>query len=227
MANVYVYNNARNAMEYYALGENAPMPYNVGGSMSVGEFKANSISGTLWTDRNTMESWNTTRRLWGTGIYIGYAFKRIWEGGHDPMSEHYAGVAFDVGQDLDDEERNRLRETAISSGAWTYVEPAVTTPTWVHFDRRMLPAACANGGFPMVMPGSAGEYVLVLQDALNALGFTGSGLDGYYGNGTRNAVARFQRVQGLYPDGIAGCNTWNRVTELAAGIGRTPTVVNP
>ena len=75
--------------------------------------------------------------------------------------------------------------------------------------------------------GSVGQYVLVLQDALNALGYTGSGLDGYFGSGTRGAVIRFQRAQGLDQDGIVGCNTWERLTQLAVGIGQTPTVVNP
>jgi peptidoglycan hydrolase-like protein with peptidoglycan-binding domain len=69
--------------------------------------------------------------------------------------------------------------------------------------------------------------VLTLQDALNALGYTGSGLDGIFGNGTRNAVIRFQRAQGLDPDGIVGCQTWERLTELAVGIGRTSTVLDP
>jgi hypothetical protein len=227
MANIYVYNYVNNSMEYYVLGENAAMPYNVGNTLTVREFRGSSTAGTLWTDRRAMESWNTTRRLWGRSIYIGYAFKRIWEGGHDPMSQHYAGVAFDVGQNLDNNTRNQLRNTAINSGAWSYVEPANLTPTWVHFDRRIGPPACSSGGYPMVMQGSVGVYVLVLQDALNALGFTGSGLDGYFGSGTRNAAMNFQRAQGLSPDGIAGCMTWERLTTTAVGIGRTPTVVNP
>ena len=41
------------------------------------------------------------------------------------------GVAFDVGQTLSNAQRNRLRNTARSSGAWSYVEPASLTPTWV------------------------------------------------------------------------------------------------
>ena len=40
------------------------------------------------------------------------------------------GVAFDVGQTLSNTQRNRLRNTARSSGAWSYVEPASLTPTW-------------------------------------------------------------------------------------------------
>ena len=42
------------------------------------------------------------------------------------------GVAFDVGQTLSNAQRNRLRNTARSSGVWSYVEPASLTPTWVN-----------------------------------------------------------------------------------------------
>lgn len=227
MANIYVYNDRTNSMEYYTLGEFDAMPYNVGRTLTVGEFRGSSRANTLWTSRRAMEAFNITRRLWGRPIYVGYAFKRIWEGGHAAMSQHYAGVSFDVGQNLDNNTRNQLRNTAIQSGVWTYVEPAYLTPTWVHFDARQSPPACAAGGYPLVMTGSVGVYVLVLQDALNALGFTGSGLDGYFGGGTRNAVINFQRSRGLSQDGIVGCNTWEALTEAAVSIGRTPTVVNP
>lgn len=40
------------------------------------------------------------------------------------------GVAFDVGQTLSNAQRNRLRNTAINSRTWSYVEPARLTPTW-------------------------------------------------------------------------------------------------
>jgi len=174
-----------------------------------------------------MEAFNITRSAWGRPIYVGFAFKRIWEGGHAAMSQHYAGVAFDVGQNLDSATRDQLRNTAAATGVWTYVEPAYLTPTWVHFDARATPPACAAGGYPLVRFGSVNNYVLTLQDALNALGYTGSGLDGIFGNGTRDAVIRFQRAQGLDADGIVGCQTWERLTELAVSIGRTPTVVDP
>ncbi len=39
------------------------------------------------------------------------------------QSQHYAGVAFDVGQRLSNAERNRLRNLASESGVWSYVEP--------------------------------------------------------------------------------------------------------
>lgn len=83
-----------------------------------------------------MEAWNLTRRRYGAGIPVGYAFKRIWEGGHGTASQHYAGVAFDVGQGTSSAIRQRIHAAATATRAWGYVEPLSMTPTWVHFDRR-------------------------------------------------------------------------------------------
>ena len=40
------------------------------------------------------------------------------------QSQHYAGVAFDVGQTLSTTQRNRLYNSAVNLGIWTYVEEA-------------------------------------------------------------------------------------------------------
>lgn len=87
------------------------------------------------------------------------------------------GVAFDVGQTLSNTQRNRLRNTARSSGAWSYVEPASLTPTWVHFDKRFGKPACVLAGYPLIKRGSISTYVLIAQDDLNTLGFKTGGLD--------------------------------------------------
>lgn len=227
MPRVYIFNNYSGVFENYYLNGWESMPYITGRTLTVDEFQGSSRSNLIWTDTRVMESWNNFRRIWGRPIFVGYAFKRIWEGGHAGQSQHYAGTAFDIGQNLDPATRNRLRVAAINSGAWSYVEPAYLTPTWVHIDRRLGPPACPGGGYPRLATGSRGIYVLVLQDALNALGYIGSGLDGYFGPGTRSAVVNFQRAQGLSADGVVGCNTWRRLTSLANGIGLTPTVLNP
>ena len=87
------------------------------------------------------------------------------------------GVAFDVGQTLSNSQRNRLRNVARSSGAWSYVEPANLTPTWVHFDKRFGRPACGTAGYPAIRRGSISTYVLIAQDDLNTLGFRTGGLD--------------------------------------------------
>jgi len=174
-----------------------------------------------------MEAWNRTRATYGRPIFVGFAFKRIWEGGHTGQSQHYAGTAFDVGQNLNNAQRAELRNTALQSRNWVFVEPVALTPTWVHFDRRFIPSACPAGGYPLVRQGSRGNYVLVLQDALNTLGFTGAGLDGMFGPGTRSAVLQYQRANGLAADGIVGCNTWTRLTGQVVGIGARSTTIAP
>ena len=115
MAKILVFNNDTDRMETYYREENQAMPYNNNRTLTVREFRGSSKSNTLWTTKRTMQSFNTTRYLYGSPIPIGFAFKRPWEGGHGSQSQHYAGVAFDVGQTLSNLQRNILRNTAISS----------------------------------------------------------------------------------------------------------------
>ena len=84
-------------------------------------------------------------------------------------------------------------------------------PTWVHIDKRYGTPACPTGGYPVIRQGSRGVYVMVLQDALNYLGFNAGNIDGLFGANTRRAVINFQRANGLSRDGIVGCNTWRRI----------------
>lgn len=157
---------------------------------------------------------------------FGFAFKRPYEGGHGNQSQHYAGVAFDVGQTLSLAQRNRLYNSARNSGVWSYVEPISLTPTWVHFDKRFGTPACSTGGFPQLKRGSLSNYVLIAQDDLNTLGFRTGGLDGIFGTATRNAVINYQRSRGLSADGIVGCNTWRSLQEAVVGTGPTSTTIN-
>ena len=228
MAKVFVYDQYTNNLLIYQLSENDVMPYAYGTTMRVREFRGSSNSSVLWTTTRAMEAWNLTRRSYGKGIYIGYAFKRIWEGGHGTASQHYAGVSFDVGQNVSSSERQRIWNAANSTGAWGYVEPISMTPTWVHFDRRYGTPACAGttSGYPTLRRGAVSTYVLVLQDALNVLGYTTYTLDGRFGANTERAVRAFQSNFGLSVDGIVGCNTWKKLTAAAVGIGRTQSVID-
>lgn len=226
MAKVIVFDVYTQALQTFQLQEDDPMPYSYGRSMLVREFRGSSKSSVLWTTNAAMESWNATRRTYGSPIPFRYAFKRIWEGGHGKQSQHYAGVAFDVGQVLTQAQRNQIWNVANSLGVWVYVEPQYLTPTWVHFDKRYGTPAC-SAGYPTLRNGARGVYVLILQDALNALGYTTYTLDGVFGNNTRNAVIAFQRQNGLSADGVVGCGTWTRLVSESVGIGLTPTVIEP
>ena len=226
MAKILLYNQDTNRMETFFRGENESMPYNTNGTLKVKEFRGSSKSNILWTDKRTMQAWNSQRYIYGAPINVGFAFKRPYEGGHGSQSQHYAGTAFDVGQGLTNAQRTRLRNSAINSGVWTYVEPASLSPTWVHFDRRFGTAACSSGGFPLIRRGSRGNYVCIAQDDLNTLGYKTGGLDGVFGEQTYNAVRRYQSSRGLSVDGIIGCNTWRSLQENVVGTGATSTTIN-
>ena len=168
MARLLIYDAYENKVYTYAnLNENDPMPYSTGTTLRVREFRGKSASPTLWTTIAAMEAWNLTRRKYGSGIPVGYAFRRIWEGGHGTRSQHYAGVSFDVGQTLSQRQRTALYQDARNTGAWGYVEPLSQTPTWVHMDRRYGTPACSGttAGYPTLRRGSRGCYVMILQDA--------------------------------------------------------------
>ena len=83
----------------------------------------------------------------------------------------------------------------------------------MHFDKRFGKPACGTAGYMQIKQGSISNYVLIAQDDLNTLGFRTGGLDGIFGNQTRNAVVAYQASRGLASDGIVGCNTWRSLQE--------------
>ncbi|WP_455244957.1 peptidoglycan-binding protein [Petrachloros mirabilis] len=56
--------------------------------------------------------------------------------------------------------------------------------------------------------------VTAIQRALRRAGHRVA-VDGYFGQETEVAVARFQRVHGLYPDGVVGPKTWRALNRAA------------
>ena len=120
MPKVFVYDSYDNKFFRYYLSENDPMPYSTGTTLRVREFRGASKGNVLWTTTAAMEAWNLTRRTYGSGIPVGYAFRRIWEGGHGTTSQHYAGVAFDVGQRTTAANRRKIYNAAVATGAWGY-----------------------------------------------------------------------------------------------------------
>lgn len=66
--------------------------------------------------------------------------------------------------------------------------------------------------------GSEGPQVEMLQLALTRSGFPPSGgIDGIFGTGTYNALRSFQTRYSLAADGIAGQQTWSRLTPWLTG----------
>lgn len=58
-----------------------------------------------------------------------------------------------------------------------------------------------------IRPGDVGSAVRSLQKDLKTLGYYNGNIDGEFGNGTKSAVEKFQRAEGLTVDGKAGDKT--------------------
>lgn len=63
-------------------------------------------------------------------------------------------------------------------------------------------------------PAFHGQDIVVLQTALNSLGFTAGKIDGIFGIFTEHAVIEFQKNLGLAPDGVVGFSTLSAIEGL-------------
>jgi len=79
---------------------------------------------------------------------------------------------------------------------------------------------------PTLLPGSKGAAVTQAQQLLKAKGYYQGRLDGDFGAGTRDAIAAFQRANGLTVDGKVGQQTWNKLQAPAiADVTPQPSVI--
>lgn len=107
--------------------------------------------------------------------------------------------------------------------------PVSNTDDWV----ARLQAECNNQGFskqnvdgiagpatlagcPTLRKGASGNITKLLQEKLISLRYDLGkyGSDGVFGTATYNAVVKFQKDNGLTPDGIVGQNTWRKLLNL-------------
>ena len=108
--------------------------------------------------------------------------------------------------------------------------PTVSKPTGDDWVKR-LQAECNKQGFsnqvvdgiagpntlrgcPLLKIGARGNITKLLQEKLTSLGYGTNGVDGIFGNGTKNAVVKYQKSKRLSADGIVGQNTWRKLLNL-------------
>lgn len=66
---------------------------------------------------------------------------------------------------------------------------------------------------PLLKKGDKGDAVIVLQLLLQMRGVVKFGkIDGIFGDKTEAAVKEFQKLVGIYPDGMVGAKTWPALT---------------
>lgn len=67
---------------------------------------------------------------------------------------------------------------------------------------------------PLLKKGDKGDAVIVLQLLLQMRGVVKFGkIDGIFGDKTEAAVKEFQKLVGIYPDGMVGAKTWPALTK--------------
>ncbi|MEG4808488.1 peptidoglycan-binding protein [Microcoleus sp. F8-D3] len=67
---------------------------------------------------------------------------------------------------------------------------------------------------PILMIGSSGNAVKIVQNLLKLNGYYFGFVDGYFGVMTKVAVIQFQTIKGLPADGIVGSRTWHALSKL-------------
>ena len=68
-----------------------------------------------------------------------------------------------------------------------------------------------SGAFALSRLGSSGGEVSNIQSRLKEWGYYNGAVDGVYGQGTADAVKRFQQKNGLTADGVAGAATLAKI----------------
>jgi peptidoglycan hydrolase-like protein with peptidoglycan-binding domain len=81
------------------------------------------------------------------------------------------------------------------------------------FSWSKLPAVSSSPlqALPTLLPGSKGTAVAQAQQLLKNKGYYQGRIDGDFGMGTRDAIAAFQRANGLTVDGKVGEKTWQKL----------------
>ena len=70
-------------------------------------------------------------------------------------------------------------------------------------------------GCPMLQVGASGKITRILQQRLTNLGYSTNGIDGMFGQNTKQAVMNFQKSRKMSVDGIVGKNTWSKLLGLS------------
>ncbi|MBD2178181.1 peptidoglycan-binding protein [Pseudanabaena sp. FACHB-1998] len=101
----------------------------------------------------------------------------------------------------------------------------VGNASWTLLRGSQSPSAATS--LPTLLSGSKGQAVAQAQQLLKAKGYYQGRIDGDFGAGTREAIANFQRANGLTVDGKVGNQTWQKLQAPAIPNATPPQATNP
>ncbi len=107
--------------------------------------------------------------------------------------------------------------TVTTTGAGTSSGSSSNASNNTDLDLEDLVANADNSSNPNTIKfGDSGRRVTELQSMLTLLGYDTNGIDGRFGTGTMLALVRFQKANGLNPDGLCGAKTLQMIQQKAA-----------
>lgn len=107
-----------------------------------------------------------------------------------------------------------VNATGCPGGHFPFAEIAEAEAAGADSATPSVPTASADGTkvtLPLLLQGSRGETVRLVQAALSGLGYDAGAADGIFGVNTAAAVKRFQAGSALAADGIVGRDTWHKL----------------
>ena len=202
MAIIHVFNNKTGQLEQYRRALDEPMPYNRGGTLTVGEYLRASDADIAWTDTDTMEAFNRLRTAYCARIRVVKAFVHPADEGCEPRLQHCLGTALVLRPANCADSLARLYQAALETDAFSYIERPQPEDTDLYLDVRYRPSNYFVGsGLPNLSNGSRSNSVFFLQHTLTLLGHPLTA-DGIFGERTERAVRDFQRRLLLTEEGI-------------------------
>ena len=107
-----------------------------------------------------------------------------------------------------------VNATGCPGGHFPFAEIAGAKTAGAEGAKPSAPTVSADGTkvtLPLLLQGSRGETVRLVQAALSGLGYDAGAADGIFGANTAAAVKRFQAGSALAADGIVGRDTWHKL----------------
>ena len=107
-----------------------------------------------------------------------------------------------------------VNATGCPGGHFPFAEIAGAKAAGTEGAKPSAPTVSADGTkvtLPLLLQGSRGETVRLVQAALSGLGYDAGAADGIFGANTAAAVKRFQAGSALAADGIVGRDTWHKL----------------
>lgn len=153
---------------------------------------------------------NTSNEIIYSLLKKGYKGNLVRELQEKLIAKGYILSKFGVDGDFGAETEEAVKQ--LQKDAKIAIDGIVGNDTWSVLNSDFVKSTIPYPNY-LIKKGQQGEDVRKIQAKLISLGYScgNCGADSIFGNGTYNAIIKFQRSNGLSADGIVGPATWNKL----------------